>query len=338
MQINKSVSLKDYNTFNIDVKSDVFISVGSEDELIEIIKTKLFENEKFLILGDGSNILFTDDFHGSIIKNEIRGIETIFEDDENIYLKVGSGENWDELVEYTVNKGLYGIENLSLIPGTVGAAPIQNIGAYGVEIKDALEKVMFVNISDGSKNEFDNADCNFGYRNSIFKKELKGKVFITRVILKLSKKKNVNINYRALKEKLGDINEDALNSKMIRDAVCEIRNSKLPSTDVLGNAGSFFKNPIIEKSKLVELQKEFTEIPFYEIDEKTVKLPAGWLIENAELKGLKRGNVGTFEKQALVIVNFGNASGKEIKDFSIFVRREVKDKFGIDLEPEVNIV
>lgn len=338
MKIIQDFSLKNYNTFHIDVKSKHFCEIKSLEELQELFSHEIFQNNKRLILGGGSNILFTSDFKGLVIKNSIPGIEEIQEDAGHVIIKAGAGVVWDDLVTYCVNKNYGGIENLSLIPGTTGAAPIQNIGAYGAELKDVFHSLEGIFIKDNRVKEFSKKECYFGYRNSIFKDELKDKFLITSVTLKLNKNPKINIEYSALKEALKNHNKEDLTVAKISKVVKDVRNSKLPDPVKLGNAGSFFKNPEVDKETLERLESEFEDIISFKIDKDTYKIPAGWLIEKCGLKGYTKGNIGTYEKQALVIINYGNASGKSIYIFSDYIKEKVFNKFKIELEREVNVI
>lgn len=337
MNIYQNYPLKHLNTFNIDVKAKYFYEIQSENELVEFIKANNQSNDKLLILGEGSNILFTRHYDGIILKYIEKGIQIVDENEKEIFIEAKAGELWDELVNYCVFNNYYGIENLSLIPGTVGAAPIQNIGAYGVELKEVVEYVVGYFLDNGNKQILSKDECLFNYRDSIFKNKLREKFIITSVVIRLSKEKKLNITYRALKDYFLDSEYENITLKDVRDAVIKIRKDKLPDPTKLGNAGSFFKNPTINYSQLLELQKKFPDIIFYKINDK-YKIYAGWLIEKCGYKGKRFGNVGTYEKQALVIVNYGNATGEEIKNFADTIKEEVLNSFGIKLEYEVNIV
>jgi UDP-N-acetylmuramate dehydrogenase len=291
---------------------------------------------KPLILGGGSNILFTNHFDGAIIHPAIDGIEIVSEDDTSVIIKAGAGVEWDSLVEYTVNKGLGGLENLSLIPGNVGASPIQNIGAYGVEAKDCIEIVEGIYIHTHKSFSLSKSECKFNYRDSIFKNDLRGKTIITYVSFKLLKTPLLVTHYGNLDVELEKLGGKSLAN--VRQAVINVRNSKLPDPKVLGNAGSFFKNPVVDISVVEELQKDYEKVPYYPVSDSYVKLPAGWLIEQCGWKGKKIGNVGVHKDQALVIVNYGGANGKEVIDLAHKVRHSVMEKFNVSLEMEVNVV
>ncbi len=337
MNIRVNFSLKEYNTFHIDVSAKQFVEVSTEQEAFEYLKHHHDPTEKFLILGGGSNILFVDDFEGTILHTKMKGIVLTPLNDSATLVEAAAGEEWDDLVEYCVNNNLGGIENLSLIPGCVGAAPIQNIGAYGVELADVFHSLDAINITTGSKQVFTKVDCRFGYRDSIFKNELKEKYLITKVRLKLSNYPKLNTSYKVLNEFLL-IRNITPTLGNVATAVKEIRRSKLPDPVLLGNAGSFFKNPVILKENYLNLCKAYNNVPSFPIDETTVKIPAAWLIEQAGLKGKRIGNVGTHIKQPLVIVNYGGASGNEAIELMELIHKTVQNKFGILLENEVNII
>ncbi len=318
---------------HIDAQCPQIHTVSSEKEFEEINKDK---NGAFYILGGGSNVLFPDFFDSVILHNTIKGIELIDESGDDVILECGSGEIWHQLVRWTVERNLYGIENLSLIPGTVGAAPVQNIGAYGVEIKDVLMAVRYYDMRDEHWKWRDGSECKFAYRNSIFKEELKGNAFISRVRLRLSKLAIPVLSYGALKGmKARDV---VPSSREISDAVINIRQSKLPDPDVLGNCGSFFHNPIVEKAFAEAIKANYPSMPSYPMGQGMVKIPAAWLIEKCGLKGKKYGEVGCYEKHALVIVNYGGATGKEVRTHVNRVQDQVQERFNIHLKPEVNIL
>jgi len=338
MKIIENFSLKNYNTFHVDAKSKYFCEIKSIEELQELIPQEIFIKNKKLILGGGSNILFTSDFNGLVIKNSIDGIEESGEDNEHVFVNAGAGVVWDDLVSYCVNKNYGGIENLSLIPGTVGAAPIQNIGAYGAELKDVFYSLKGILLKENLMKEFYKKECYFGYRNSVFKNEYKDKFLITSVTLKLTKNPKLNIEYSALREEVKKYKKEELTIAKLSQIVKDIRNSKLADPVKLGNAGSFFKNPEVDKETLERLESEFEDLISFKVDDNSYKIPAGWMIEKCGLKGFKIGKVGTYDKQALVIINYDNASGKEIYNFSEFIKEKVFIKFKIELEREVNII
>jgi UDP-N-acetylmuramate dehydrogenase len=342
MNIQKDISLKQFNTFCIDVSAKYFYEVASAGELRELLFSDVAKTEKIMVLGGGSNVLFTKDFDGLIIKNNIRGINVVSENDEHIIVRSGAGEVWHHLVLWSLQKNAGGIENLSLIPGYAGAAPIQNIGAYGVEIKNVFEELEAMEIESGVIRKFSRDDCKFGYRDSVFKNELKNIFIITSVTLRLNKNPVFNTTYGAINTELERMGVTELSVKSISDAVINIRKSKLPDPAVIGNAGSFFKNPTISEEKFSALFKLYPAIPNYPItrlpDYPTYKLAAGWLIEQCGWKGKVVGNTGSHKDQALVLVNYGNATGKEIFDLASEIQRSVKDKFGVEIEKEVNVV
>ncbi len=335
MEIQKNKSLKSFNTFGIECTASAFCTINHIDDLTIILPQ--LHQEPFLFLGGGSNVLFTKDFEGLVIQNQLKGIEIVCEDENTAEIAVKSGENWHEFVLWTLEKGFFGLENLSLIPGSVGAAPMQNIGAYGEEIKNWCTKVIALNLKTGELDSFTNEACEFGYRESIFKRKVKNQYFIYEVHFKLDKKRAVNCNYGDIKKILEQKGIDSPTPKDVSNAVIEIRSSKLPNPSELGNAGSFFKNPVISESLFNELQISYPDIPHYP-DTNGVKIPAGWLIEQSGFKGKIVGNTGSHAKQALVIVNYGNASGKEIFNYSQTIIDFVKNKYGIELEREVNII
>lgn len=336
-KIQQNFNLTKHNTFGVEAFSDEYLEIEQEDEIQRLITENGFADRSLLILGGGSNVLFTKNFEGLVIKNNIKGIEVLGENDEHVFVQAGAGECWHDFVLYCIENKWYGIENLSLIPGNVGASPMQNIGAYGVEIKDVFHELEAVHLTSGQIHYFDNPSCEFGYRESIFKKEMKGKYFISRVTYKLSKTPNYKVDYGAIKDELKAMEVQELSAKAISQAVINIRSSKLPDPKKLGNAGSFFKNPVIPKSEYDRIKTEYPEVVAYPAGEQNMKLAAGWLIDQAGWKGKVVGNCGVHQLQALVLVNHGRAKGEEIYDLSTQVLTSVKDKFGVDLEREVNI-
>lgn len=337
MQVIENYSLKLLNTFGIDVKAKFFAEISNQSDLEALFAQKVFLG-KHLLLGGGSNILFVQDFDAYVLKISSKGIEVLKEDSEVVVIKAQAGEDWDSFVEFCVNKGYGGIENLSLIPGNVGSCPIQNIGAYGVEVKDVIESVEVYEKSTLERRVLSNSQCCFGYRNSIFKNESKDKYIITSVTFRLSKNSKVNIEYGAIKQELSSLGMSYPEIKDVRQAVCNIRNAKLPDYKLLGNAGSFFKNPVISSSQYHSLIKNFPKLVSYKLDDDLVKVAAGWLIEQAGWKGYREGDAGVHEKQALVLVNYGNASGKDILNLSKEIIDSIASKFGVLLEREVNII
>ena len=337
MLITQNHSLKNLNTFGVDVTAKSFSEVFSEEELVQLICDEKFKFEKKIILGGGSNILFTKDFEGLVIKVSIAGINILEENDDSIVIEAGAGVIWDELVKYCIERKFGGIENLTLIPGTVGAAPIQNIGAYGQELADTFLSLSGVLVETGDKNTFSKNDCKFSYRTSIFKVELKNKFVITSVRLRLSKNQNPNTVYKTLQQYLLQKRISNPSIKDISMAVEEIRKERLPDPAKIGNAGSFFKNPEVSQETFVKLKSEFNDVISFPTDSEKIKIFAGWLIEKCGWKGKRVGDVGTSPDHALVICNFGMATGKEILEFAMRIKEDVANKFGIKLEEEVNI-
>ena len=338
MNTRKNYSLKELNTFGIDVKAQMFANIKSEEQLYLLLTDKNLEKVPKFILGGGSNILFTGNFSGLVIKNSIQGIKIINQNEDYVLIKAGAGEIWHKMVLFCVDRNLWGIENLSLIPGTVGAAPIQNIGAYGQEIKDVFEYLEGFYIDSGDKKKFTVNQCRFGYRDSIFKHELKNKFVITSVVLRLSKKPVLKLDYGAVKEELDKLNLENVTTKNISDVICQIRQSKLPDPNQIGNAGSFFKNPAVGEDTFLRLKKEFPSIIGYPIENNKVKISAGWLIEQCGWKGKRFGNTGSHSKQALVLVNYGGAKSSEVLALAEQIKESVNSKFGIKLDEEINII
>lgn len=335
MNIQENISLKAFNTFGIDATAKRFVSITSVYHLQELLKK---EKNIFLISG-GSNMLLTKNIEQLVVHLDCKGISIDKEDEDFVYLTVNSGENWHDFVLFCVEQNYGGVENLSLIPGNVGTCPIQNIGAYGVEVKNVITKVEAVEIASTKLHTFANKDCKFGYRNSIFKNEAKNKYAITSVSFKLTKQKHtLNTSYGAIETELASKNITNPSLKEVSNAVIAIRKSKLPDPKKIGNSGSFFKNPVISKSHFLELQNQYPNIPSYIISEDEIKVPAGWLIETAGFKGKRFGNYGVHEKQALVLVNYGNATGKEIYALAQKIKETILNQFSIHLEIEVNII
>jgi UDP-N-acetylmuramate dehydrogenase len=338
MNIKENYSLKTRNTFGLDISAEYFAKIFSNEELKLLLSNESFKEISKLILGGGSNILFTKDFEGLVITISTSQIDIIDETNDYVLLQASAGLNWHDLVLHCIDRNYGGIENLSLIPGKVGAAPIQNIGAYGQELKDVFYSLNGIFINNLEEKTFYKNECEFGYRSSIFKSELKNKFIITDIVLKLSKDPILNTSYGAIEEELKKRNINEPTIKDISKVVCDIRMSKLPDPAKIGNAGSFFKNPEINKEKFEDLKKEFSEIVGYKTSNDLIKVPAGWLIEHVGLKGKKVGNTGTHPTQSLVIVNYGNATGREILDFKNYIKKTVLEKFNIELEEEVNII
>jgi UDP-N-acetylmuramate dehydrogenase len=337
MNIQENISLKSLNTFGFDQKARFFLKASSAQELIDALSWAKENMLEVLILGGGSNILLTRDFGGLVIKVDIKGIQTLREDEDLVWVKVGAGEIWQDWVSFAINNNWAGIENLSLIPGTVGASPMQNIGAYGVEIKEVFDSLEALNRSTLEIETFTAEACEFGYRESVFKNKLKDQYVICSVTFRLEKKPNFRVDYGAIKDVLNQKGIVDLSLRAVSEAVIEIRKSKLPDPKEIGNSGSFFKNPTINREKFDSLRLAFPQIPGYP-NEEGVKVPAGWLIEQAGWKGHRDGEVGVHSKQALVLVNFGKGSGREIQLLSEKIRLSVKEKFGIELHPEVNFI
>lgn len=336
MEVHQHISLKPYNTFGMDVPAEYFLELDNESLLPGITTDILLPKEK-RVLGGGSNVLFTKPVPGLVLLNRIKGIEKIKEDHAHVWLRVQAGEVWHELVMYAIAHGWAGIENLALIPGTVGAAPMQNIGAYGVEVKQTIEHVTAWHWDEEVFVTYSNEECQFGYRDSIFKQELKNKVFINAVTFRLNKKPDFNTSYGAIEQELQKMGIADLSIKAIADAVIAIRTSKLPDPKKIGNAGSFFKNPTVPLTQYQSLRAVHPAIPSYQVDAQHVKIPAGWLIEQCGWKGFRRGDAGVHEKQALVLVNYKHASGNEIWELSTEIIASVEDRYGIILEREVQV-
>lgn len=337
MQIQNNFSLKNYNTFSIEAKAKRFVAVHSEDELKMVLENNA-QDKKF-ILGGGSNMLLTQNIDALVIHIDLKGKKIIKEDDDFVWVESQAGENWHEFVLWTINQNFGGLENMSLIPGNVGTTPVQNIGAYGKEIKDTFISCDAMEISTQKMKSFTKEECRFGYRESIFKHEAKDKFIITTVVFKLTKKNHtISIDYGDIKAELAKINVQKLTIKDVSNAVIKIRNSKLPNPKELGNSGSFFKNPVISREQFLNVQAQFPEIKYFEVSENEIKVPAGWLIENAGLKGYRKDDAGVHKNQALVIVNYGKATGKDILNLSKYVQKTVFDKYGIAIEAEVNVI
>jgi len=336
VKVYKNFWLKKYNSFGIDVKTAYYAECETTEELQELYNSDKYTDVPKYVLGGGSNVLFTGDYEGMIVRPLIKGIEVIEEDQEKVNVRAGAGEDWDEFVSWCVSEEYGGVENLSLIPGNVGTSPMQNIGAYGVEIKDVIRTVEAINIETMEPVAFSNDECRFGYRSSIFKHELKGRLIITHVNVDLSKHPVLVTHYGSVAEELEKYSRKDIYS--VRQAVMAIRRRKLPDPEVTGNAGSFFKNPVIGKEAFNAFQRAYPEAPFYKLEDGTYKVPAGWLIEKAGFKGKRFGDTGVHKKQALVLVNYGSATGKEVWSLAKKIRLEVKSKFGIVLEPEVNVI
>lgn len=338
MDIQTNYSLKSLNTFNLDVSTKQYVKLFSVSDAIELIVSGQLKEVSYFILGGGSNVLFTQDFNGLIIQVEFKGIEIIAETDQFIQIKVGAGEVWANLVEYSVNNNWGGIENLALIPGNAGASPIQNIGAYGTELKDVFISLNAINIETGKLKKFTNDQCQFDYRYSVFKGDLKGKYLISDITLELSKRPIVNLSYNALKKEFQNQDLTKLKIQDVYNKVVQVREAKLPDPKVFGNAGSFFKNPVISAAQLESLVLEHPELIYFPHKPNQVKLAAAWLIDQCGWKGEKIGDAGVHKNQALVLVNYGNAKGAEIIALAENIKKSVIEKFGISLEFEINVI
>lgn len=335
MNIEQHISLKSYNTMGIDVKARAFAAFSNADELSQLLSRRA--GLPLLVLGGGSNILFTKDYDGLVLKNAVKGIDIVKEDPNHVYIQAGAGENWHTFVQHCLQRNLAGVENLSLIPGNVGASPMQNIGAYGVEIKDVFEELEAFHIHDKKTHIFSVNDCRFGYRESVFKRQYRDQFIILNVTYRLNKTPRFNTSYGAIEQELEHMGVQELSIQAISQAVINIRRSKLPDPNEIGNAGSFFKNPAVPAARYAQLQQSFPGIVGYANADGSVKLAAGWLIEQCGWKGVRRGDAGCHARQALVLVNYGHATGKEIYDLSEDILQSVKAKFGVELEKEVNI-
>ena len=337
MEIRKDYSLLSHNTFGMDVKASVFIEYASVEELKDVLRQYPLSEGAWLHIGGGSNLLFTGDYPGVILHSAIKGYEIVSEDAEEVVVRVGAGEVWDDFVAYTVAKGWYGAENLSLIPGEVGASAVQNIGAYGVEAKDLIVKVETVEVATGKERIFDNAECGYAYRESVFKLSLKGQYIVTKVSYRLKKTPCYHLDYGNVRTEL-EKSGCALTLENVREGIIKIREGKLPDPKVQGNAGSFFMNPIVPRTQFEELLAQYPRMPYYEVDACRVKIPAAWMIDQCGWKGKQLGNAGVHHNQALVLVNCGGATGEEIIRLSEAIRESVSEKFGVSISPEVNFI
>ena len=333
----RNYNLLSHNTFGIDATCDRFVEFYSVEELVSLVNSLTEANYPLLILGGGSNLLLTDDYHGTVIHSGIKGISLVEKDVDSVVLRVGSGEVFDDFVAHCVENGYYGAENLSIIPGEVGASAVQNIGAYGVEVKDIIYKVEAIEIATGKQVEFSNEDCQYGYRFSKFKKEWKNQYIITYVSYRLATSFIPNMDYGNIRKALEEKNIQHPTAMDLRQVIIDIRNSKLPDPKIEGNAGSFFMNPIVSREKYLELANLYPDIPHYYIDEHHEKIPAGWMIDQCGWKGRSLGKAGVHDKQALVLVNRGGAKGSDIVHLCETIRKDVMERFDIDIHPEVNI-
>jgi len=338
MDIYENFSLKNYHTFGIEVSCRYFVDVTSVEQLQDLLASPLWKDIPKLILGEGSNVLFSQDFPGLVIKVSLKGIKKTDENAEHIWIEAKAGENWHQLVMHCIQNQWAGIENLSLIPGTVGAAPLQNIGAYGVELRDIFEKLIAIRIQDGKICEFDHAACHFGYRDSIFKNAGKNQYIILSVLLRLNKTPFFHTEYGAIKETLAAMKINELSIQHISQAVIQIRQQKLPDPKKIGNAGSFFKSPVVPLKTFIMIRDKYPKIPYFLASEGQYKIPAGWLIEQCGWKGHRIGDTGVHQNHALVLVNYGKSSGHEIKQLAEKIQASVKEKFSVNLVPEVNII
>lgn len=335
--VQQHISLKHYNTFGLDVTADYFTEIHQPGDLRELLRDSEWKSKSLLILGGGSNILFTRDVPALVVLNSIGGMEKIREDERHVWVRSGAGVVWHSFVMWCIQQGWGGVENLSLIPGSVGAGPMQNIGAYGVELKDTFYELEAMKLDDLTMHTFSNADCDFGYRESVFKRALKNKFLITSVTFRLNKQPELNISYGAITAELARAGVTHPGIKEVSEAVIRIRQSKLPDPAVLGNAGSFFKNPEVAESLFLQIRESHPGVVGYATTPGRVKLAAGWLIEQCGWKGKKVGHTGSHKDQALVLVNYGGASGSEIWQLAQEIKASVRQKFGVDIEPEVNV-
>ena len=337
MNIYTDYSLKSRHTFGMDVKTALFIEYATKEELKEILQNQQLEEGRWLHIGGGSNLLFMGDYPGTILHSSIKGYEVLSEDAEEVVVRVGAGEVWDDFVAYTVAQGWYGAENLSWIPGEVGASAVQNIGAYGVEAKDLIVNVETIEVATGEERIFSNAECAYAYRESIFKLSLKGQYIVTHVSYRLKKTPSYHLDYGNVRAELAKANFD-LTLANVRQVIIDIRQAKLPDPNVQGNAGSFFMNPIVPRAHFEALLKDYPQIPHYEVDADRVKIPAAWMIDQCGWKGKRLGNAGVHDKQALVLVNCGGATGAEVVRLSEEIQQSVFKMFGIQIYPEVNFI
>lgn len=339
LKFEHHVDLFPYNTFQIHASASLLLRVNAVEDLIELTRRKDLMTGRVLILGGGSNILMTGDYEGLVVKNEIGGIQLLDEDDDNVTVRAGAGVTWHEFVRYCVDRDWGGVENLSLIPGTVGAAPMQNIGAYGVEIRETVSSVDAVELASGEVRTFSNAECRFGYRESVFKNEARGRYFISSVTLSLTRRNHaINTSYGSVRELLSEKGITEPTIRNVSEAVIAIRKSKLPDPALIGNAGSFFKNPSVDDASLAFIRTMAPVVPTFPGEGGLTKVPAGWLIEQCGWKGVTLGNIGVHKHQALVLVNYGEGKGADIWDLAMKIKESVRDKFGVTLQPEVNVI
>lgn len=334
-----NVNLRPYNSFGFDAVAKCFVEINDIQQIEELIQSDIFRKEKHLILSGGNNVLFQNDFFdGTVVYINTKGIEILQDGENEVIIRAQAGEDWPDFVRYTAEKGWHGLENLAHIPGKVGAAPVQNIGAYGMELKDSFLRCETIDIASGTKRTFAKEDCRFGYRESVFKNKLKGQYIITSVDFLLKKNAPLHLEYGNIKAYLEQNGIEKPTLLQLHDAICAIRDAKLPDVKQIGSAGSFFKNPVIEKAQFEALQKQYPDIPHYDEPNGKVKVPAGWLIEHAGWKGWRNEHVGVYDKQALVLVHYGGGKGHDIVDLAQRIQDSVKATFGIVISPEVNIV
>lgn len=334
-----NIDLQPYNSFGFHTVAKHFVEINELQELEALVHSKGFQDEKHLILSGGNNVLFQESYYdGIVVYINTQGIEILQEDENDVAVRAQAGEDWPDFVKFCVNKGWYGVENLAHIPGKVGAAPVQNIGAYGMELKDSFLQCEALHLRTGEKRVFTKGECRFGYRNSIFKNELKGQFVITSVEFLLHKHAELRLEYGNIKAYLSENHIEPPTLQQLHDAICAIRDAKLPDVKQIGNAGSFFKNPVIDKTQFEALQKDYPIIPHYDEPNGKVKVPAGWLIEQAGWKGWRNEHVGVYEKQALVLVHYGGGKGQDIVELASTIQDSVEKKFGIRISPEVNFV
>lgn len=338
MVVQRRFPLKGHNSFGLDVRASAFVQVRSLEDLVAAVDLAMGSYPKFAVLGGGSNVLFTGDFDGLVIQMGLRGVRIVRQDESSVWIGAAAGENWSELVRFCVERNWWGVENLSLIPGTVGGAPVQNVGAYGVELKDVLHCVQGLDLQNGSIRTLSRDECEFGYRTSVFKEKLCRKFVVTSLVLQLSKEPKARIQYEGLARELGPLKFERISARDVAEAVCRLRRSKLPDPKEIGNAGSFFRNPEIPEADFEDLRSRHPGMPGFPAGSGRIRVPAGWLIEQCGWKGRRMGNAGVYEKHALVIVNLGGATGREILSLAHEVRASVLDRFGIRLEPEVRIL
>jgi UDP-N-acetylmuramate dehydrogenase len=338
MNISENISLKAFNTFGLDVKTKKYVKIYNEDDAVALIQSGMLSDENILFLGGGSNVLFIDDFDGLIVHSAVRGMKIIESDDDNVILEVGAGENWHDFVTICHKNNYFGLENLALIPGTVGAAPVQNIGAYGIEQKDLFVSLKGMNLHMGRFEEVNSADCKFSYRNSVFKNELKDEFLITSVKYKLSKNSEPDLSYKELRQEVEKFAIEKTDAGFVYDTVCRLRTAKLPLPEYIGNAGSFFKNPTFNEKDFGALQDIYPEMKGYKQADGGIKISAAWLIEKSGWKGKRIGAAGVYDKHALIIVNYGGANGRDIFNLSEKIKQSVFDMFGVQLEREVNVI